>query len=169
MDEKVQEVEKGCSNDACFHTKKAILATKKVVEEVFHNIGKDYPGMSIEETYLEQNGQIIPKVGIFPSSIINIPTSVQIPQPLKIMFFINVLNGKKEEIELSYGWTFGPDVNQEKEEIYVKLLDVVSIIRQEKGALYRGVLNQDIIQAKVKEVFPHILQEYKQILEDLGM
>lgn len=169
MEEKVQEVEKGCSNDACFHTKKAILATKKVVEEVLQNIGKDYPGMSIEETYLEQNGQVIPKVGIFPSSIVNIPASAQTPQPLKIMFFINVLNGKEKEIELAYGWAFGPDANQEKEEIYVKLLDVVSIIKEEKGALYQGVLNQDIVQAKVKEVFPQILEEYQQILEDLGL
>lgn len=161
--------EKGCSNDACFHTKKTVIATKKVVEEVFQNIGEDYPGMFIEETYLEQEGKIIPKVGIFPSSIITIPASAKIPQPLKIMFFINVLNGKEEEIELAYGWTFGPDVDQEKEEIYVKLLDVVYIIKEEKGPLYRGQLNKEILQAKVKELFPQIIQEYHQVLEDLEM
>lgn len=169
MKEKLKDVEKGCSNDACFHVKKAIVATKEVVEEIFKNLVKDYPGMVIEETFIEQDGELIPKIGIFPSSIITLPASTKLPQPLKIMIFINVLKAQEKEIELSYGWTFGPGAEEAKERVYVKLLNVVSVIKEEKGALYRGILDHDIIQPKIEQLFRDILQEYQHLLEDLGL
>lgn len=162
-------MEQGCTNDACLPVKKTIIATKEVIEEVFLQMKKDYPNLVIEETYTEIDGDINPKIGIFPSSIIRFPAEKGLSQPLKVMVFINVPNVKEREVELSAGWTFGPGAEEENEEIYVKLLDVVFTLKQEKGPLYKGKLDKEAIQPKIKEFFQQTLTEYQQIVESLTL
>jgi len=157
-----------CSHDACAEVKKVILSTKKIIEEAFQDIARNYPELSIEKTFIEQEGKIMPKIGIFPSSIITLPASDKLLQPLKIMIFINVLDAQEEEVELTYGWIFGPGAEEEKEEIYLKLLAVVSTLKEEQGSLYRGKLEAATIQLKVKETFAQIILNYRQIMKDLG-
>jgi len=169
LQEGVKKLEQGCTNDACLPVKKTVLATKEVIEEFFLKMKKEYPNLVIEPTFTEENGKITPKVGIFPSSIIRFPAEKGLPQPLKVMIFINVLNAQDKEVELSAGWTFGPGAEEEKEEIYVKLLDVVFTLKQEKGPLYRGKLDKEAIQPKVENFFANTLEEYKEIIESLDL
>lgn len=158
-----------CTNDACWPVKKTILATKKIMEELFEQLKEKYPGLIIEDTFTTENEEIVPKIGIFPSSIIRLSADNTFPQPLKIMYFINVLNAQEQEIELSPGWILGPGADEEKEDIYLKLLDVVFMLKEERGPIYKGKLEKESVQNKVKEFFSQTLEEYRDILESLAI
>lgn len=156
-----------CTHDACLPVKKTILGTKKILEEIFEQLKKDYPTLTIEETYSKQGEDIIPKIGIFPSSIARIDIDEKITQPLKIMIFINVLNAKEKEVELTAGWICGPGAEKETDETYVKLLDVVFLLKQQKGAIYKGKLEKEPIQKSVKVFIEELFKEYKEVLASL--
>lgn len=158
-----------CTSDACLPTKKAILAGKEIIEEVFQELKTTIPNLTIDETYTLEEGKIAPKRGIFPSSILSIPKGEDFPQPIKIMIFINVLNAREKEAEISGGWSFGPGADTQEEAIYVKLLEVVFFLKQENGPLFKGNLKEKAeIQTKIRSYLQKVLQDYRQILKTLA-